>query len=160
MRKFFQDKYGMAPEQPPLMFLSVESGNVIQNHGGTRINLQNVGYAIKVIARILTKCDQVQPSDICVLTLYQGQYKIYKSVFRQLSKEGYENINLRKVDGFQGGEASIVILDLVFRGAPGFVKDPNRLNVGLTYSKTVFRWAVKLASRMPRGGSGCELDET
>ncbi|KAI9840209.1 MAG: Tripartite DNA replication factor [Sclerophora amabilis] len=132
MRKFFQDEYGMAPEQPPLMFLSVESGNVIQNHGGTRINLQNVGYAIKVIARILTKCDQVQPSDICVLTLYQGQYKIYKSVFRQLSKEGYENINLRKVDGFQGGEASIVILDLVFRGAPGFVKDPNRLNVGLT----------------------------
>lgn len=53
-----------------------------------------------------------------------------KAVQRNLA-----GIQLRTVDGFQGGEAPIVLLDLVITDHPGFVREPNRLNVTLTRAR-------------------------
>ena len=43
-----------------------------------------------------------------------------------------DKIRVCKIDEYQGGKSTLIILDLVITNKPGFVKDANRLNVALT----------------------------
>ena len=42
---------------------------------------------------------------------------------------------VQKFDGFQGGERSIIVADLVVDKQPGFLTQPNRLNVALSRAR-------------------------
>ena len=77
-------------------------------------------------------------ADIAIATPYQAQYELYRRAFARLKRGApqFGLLNVRKIDGYQGGEAKFVILDMVITDEPGFVADRNRhrnrVNVGLT----------------------------
>ena len=78
----------------------------------------------------------VKQQDIAVITPYNGQVEI----LRRLLLEEYPKLEIRSVDGFQGGEREAVVLSLVRsseRGelGIGFLKDKRRLNVAITRAK-------------------------
>lgn len=78
----------------------------------------------------------MKPQDIAVITPYNGQVEI----LRRLLLEDYPKLEIRSVDGFQGGEREAVVLSLVRssdRGKDGigFLKDKRRLNVAVTRAK-------------------------
>lgn len=63
-------------------------------------------------------------------------------VQRRLGKkyDDHENfkVHIRSIDGFQGGEADIVIISTVRsnqRGSIGFTSSPQRINVALTRAR-------------------------
>ena len=78
----------------------------------------------------------VKQQDIAVITPYNGQVEI----LRRLLLEEYPKLEIRSVDGFQGGEREAVVLSLVRsseRGelGIGFLKDKRRLNVAVTRAR-------------------------
>ncbi len=54
---------------------------------------------------------------------------------RRDTKKDLRDVQIRTIDGFQGGEASVVIFYFVVTNRPGSVRQGNRLNVGLTRAK-------------------------
>ncbi|KAI9800329.1 MAG: hypothetical protein M1826_005358 [Phylliscum demangeonii] len=74
--------------------------------------------------------------DVAVIVFYQAQSETYKVALRlasqALHKRALQDVRVKKVDGYQGGEASIVVLDFAITSVPGFVRDRNRLNVAIT----------------------------
>ena len=82
--------------------------------------LRNAGYATE---------------DLAILTFYQGQVHQYELAMQQLRRRRQnpqEPLDVRTVDGYQGQERKVVILDFVRTGRPGFLVDPHRLNVALS----------------------------
>ena len=78
----------------------------------------------------------MKPQDIAVITPYNGQVEI----LRRLLLEDYPKLEIRSVDGFQGGEREAVVLSLVRssdrgKDGNGFLKDKRRLNVAVTRAK-------------------------
>ncbi|KAI9846082.1 MAG: Tripartite DNA replication factor [Sclerophora amabilis] len=131
MQRFLHTQFNMPANSPPHIFLSIENSSVVQHNKGTRSNLYNVGAVLNLLPALI-KETSIPPQDIWIITPYLGQVNTYKAVLRDLSSQGYDKIKVRTVDGAQDAEGSVVIVDLVFRDDPGFVKDPNRLNVAIT----------------------------
>ncbi len=86
----------------------------------------------------------VSESQIAVISPYSGQVKF----LRELLHEGGHStgayisplpgVEIKSVDGFQGGEREAVVLSLVrsnYKGNLGFLKDDRRLNVAVTRAK-------------------------
>eukprot|EP01041_Mallomonas_annulata_P001055 gene1055-2065_t len=76
----------------------------------------------------------VSPSDIGVITPYNGQVEI----LRTLLTEKFPLVNVRTVDGFQGGEKEVIIMSMVRSNAThavGFLADKRRINVAVTRAK-------------------------
>jgi hypothetical protein len=76
----------------------------------------------------------LQPQQIAVITPYNGQVE----TLRNLLLPNHPKLEIRSVDGFQGGERPVVVLSLV-RSSPrggmdgiGFLKEDRRLNVAVT----------------------------
>jgi hypothetical protein len=90
----------------------------------------------------------------------------YRRAFARLKRGGpqFGLLNVRKIDGYQGGEAKFVILDMVITDEPGFVADRNRhrnrVNVGLTRCRDgLFLVGDVQASRtIKRSKRGHDLD--
>lgn len=78
-----------------------------------------------------------EPARMIIITPYQAQV----TLLRQKISGGVKNciIDVSTVDSFQGQEADIVILSTVRTSKPGFVDDPQRLNVALTRAKRLLR---------------------
>lgn len=76
------------------------------------------------------------PEDIAIITPYQGQYDVYRTALRAFQRaEPQRNLSplrVRKIDGFQGGEATIVLFDIVVTHRLGFARESNRINVAIT----------------------------
>ncbi|KAI9809413.1 MAG: hypothetical protein M1826_003911 [Phylliscum demangeonii] len=74
-------------------------------------------------------------NDIAVIVFYQAQSKTYKVALRLASQalhnRALQDVRVRKMDEYQGEEASIVILDFAITTVPGFVHDRNRLTVAI-----------------------------
>lgn len=79
------------------------------------------------------------PEDIGALCAYQAQWNLYGRGITQLQAERTETdlraIRREKVDGFQGDEITVEILDLTVTSKPGFLKDTNRVNTALTRAR-------------------------
>jgi ATP-dependent RNA/DNA helicase IGHMBP2 len=72
--------------------------------------------------------------DIAIITPYNGQVE----VLRNLLLPAYPKLEIRSVDGFQGGEREAVVLSLVRsnpKGVVGFLGDDRRLNVAVTRAR-------------------------
>ena len=102
------------------------------NAAGSRFN---EGEA-QIVRRHLVKLIErgVTPPQIAVITPYNGQVEL----LRNLLLPDYPTLEIRSVDGFQGGERPVVVLSLVRSSARGgmdgigFLKDDRRLNVAVT----------------------------
>jgi len=104
------------------------------NGAGSRYN---VGEA-EIVSKHVKNLIQIgmKPQDIAVITPYNGQVEI----LRNMLLEEFPKLEIRSVDGFQGGEREAVVLSLVRssdRGKDGigFLKDDRRLNVAVTRAK-------------------------
>jgi len=76
----------------------------------------------------------LEESDIAIITPYNGQVELIRNMMLPL----HPKLEIRSVDGFQGGEREAVVLSLVRsndRGIVGFLGDDRRLNVAVTRAK-------------------------
>lgn len=96
-------------------------------------NLHEVDLVYKHID-MLVKCLNVPAKDIGVITPYNGQLES----LRERICEPYPTVEIRTVDGFQGGEKEVILLSLVRSndtGSVGFLSDKRRINVAVTRAK-------------------------
>ncbi|CCK69670.1 ATP-dependent RNA helicase NAM7 KNAG_0C05720 [Huiozyma naganishii CBS 8797] len=117
------------------------------NYGREEISGNGTSYLNRIEAmnceRIITKLfrDGVKPEQIGVITPYEGQ-RAYVLQYMQMNgamdKSLYLKVEVASVDAFQGREKDYIILSCVRANeqqAIGFLRDPRRLNVGLTRAK-------------------------
>lgn len=83
----------------------------------------------------------VKPADIGVITPYNAQVRWIRDALDDLLADGLE---VSTVDGFQGREKLVIVVDLVRSneiGEIGFLADVRRMNVAITRAK---RWLLVL----------------
>jgi ATP-dependent RNA/DNA helicase IGHMBP2 len=105
------------------------------NPAGSRFNLGEA----EIVARHVTRLIDLGlgQEQIAVITPYNGQVE----TLRNLLGADYPRLDIKSVDGFQGGEREAIVISLV-RSSPrsgkdgiGFLSDARRLNVAVTRSK-------------------------
>ena len=105
------------------------------NAAGSRYNEMEVDLVAQHVGRLVSF--GVPAQEIAVITPYNGQVEMLRS--RLLGD--YPKLEVRSVDGFQGGEREAVVLSMVRssdRGGEdgiGFLRDDRRLNVAVTRAK-------------------------
>lgn len=145
-------------EQFPVLLMVDTSGCIMyegEEDGGGKVSHSNQNEAQIVLLHVLhlISCG-VKPSDIGVITPYNGQLEVLRGLFHQVdcvkmrqacpsSKawqtiDSLEGLEIKTIDGFQGGEKECIILSLV-RSNPrrevGFLGDNRRINVAVTRAK-------------------------
>jgi len=103
--------------------------------GNKSMSHSNVGEA-EVVSKHVRRLVQrgVSVSQIGVITPYNGQLE----VLRGMLKPDFPLLEIRSVDGFQGGERECIIVSLVRsseRGQVGFLADKRRINVAVTRAR-------------------------
>jgi len=114
------------------MYESVNDSLSRYNTGEARLVVHHVRHLLSIGAK---------PHEVAVISPYSGQVQVLKTAFQ---KEDL-SVEVRTVDGFQGGERETVILSLVRSsasgsghrsgGSIGFLRDDRRLNVAVTRAK-------------------------
>ena len=97
-------------------------------------NVEEASLAI-VVVKHLVRARSVGPHDIGVITPYDAQTSLIKSM---LQAESLGDVEAANIDGFQGREHEVIVLSLVRSnsdGKLGHVDDGRRLNVALTRAK-------------------------
>lgn len=128
-------------ENQPMMFWGNYGREEISASGHSYLNRVEAMNAERVVSRLFR--DGVDPSDIAVITPYEGQrsyiaqYMLLNCLIPEL-KDSYMNVEITSVDAFQGREKNYIILSCVRANDSqiiGFLSDPRRLNVALTRAK-------------------------
>jgi len=105
---------------------------------GSRFNEGEAQVVAKHVESLLEK--GVRPEQIAVITPYNGQVEL----LRNMLLPDHPKLEIRSVDGFQGGEREAVVLSLVRSSERtgkkgdagiGFLRDNRRLNVAVTRAK-------------------------
>lgn len=105
------------------------------NEAGSRYNEGEAGIVVSHVNSLISLGLSAQ--DIAVITPYNGQVEL----LRKLLLPSVPKLEIRSVDGFQGGEREAVVLSLVRssdrggRDGIGFLRDARRLNVAVTRAK-------------------------
>jgi len=105
------------------------------NEAGSRSNEGEANIVLSHVNSLISL--GLRAEDIAVITPYNGQVELLRS----LLLPGIPKLEIRSVDGFQGGEREAVVLSLVRsseRGGQngiGFLSDERRLNVAVTRAK-------------------------
>jgi AAA domain/R3H domain len=124
-------------ETPPLLLLDTTGCHLYEstNAAGSRFNEGEAQLVAQHVRKLLAM--GVPADQIAVITPYNGQVEILRL---DLLPEAPQ-LQIRSVDGFQGGEREAVVLSLVRssrRGGGdgiGFLRDDRRLNVAVTRAK-------------------------
>ncbi|KAK1745169.1 DNA helicase [Skeletonema marinoi] len=105
------------------------------NEAGSRYNEGEAGIVISHVNSLISLGLRAQ--DIAVITPYNGQVELLRKQLLPIIPK----LEIRSVDGFQGGEREAVVLSLVRssdrggRDGIGFLRDARRLNVAVTRAK-------------------------
>jgi ATP-dependent RNA/DNA helicase IGHMBP2 len=105
------------------------------NAAGSRYNEEEAQLVEQHMRKLLAI--GLTPNQIAIITPYNGQVEL----LRQKLLPDTPGLQIRSVDGFQGGEREAVILSLVRSSARGgqdgigFLRDDRRLNVAVTRAK-------------------------
>ena len=105
-----------------------------ENSAGSRKNEGEAAIVVSHVNSLLAL--GLRAVDIAVITPYNGQVEL----LRNLLLPQVPNLEIRSVDGFQGGEREAVVLSLVRssdrgRDGIGFLSDARRLNVAVTRAR-------------------------
>ncbi|KAF2470202.1 uncharacterized protein BDR25DRAFT_325879 [Lindgomyces ingoldianus] len=123
----------------PMMFWSNLGNEEISASGTSYLNRTEASNVEKIVTRFFKA--GVQPSDIGIITPYEGQRSYVVSSMQatgSFKKENYKEVEVASVDAFQGREKDFIILSCVRSNdhqGIGFLSDPRRLNVALTRAK-------------------------
>ena len=100
------------------------------NAAGSRFNTAEAELVQQHVGKLLDA--GVPQNQIAVITPYNGQVEILRAALLPTAPQ----LEIRSVDGFQGGEREAVVLSLVrSSGGIGFLRDDRRLNVAVTRAK-------------------------
>jgi superfamily I DNA and/or RNA helicase len=127
------DDFGVEPNpsRGPLTFIDTAGKGWDENTSQepSLFNPEQAERVIREVQKLITR--GVRPDQISVITPYDAQAKL-------LRKKVMDGVEVSSIDGFQGRENEVIIVDLV-RSNPesklGFLKDTRRLNVALTRAK-------------------------
>ncbi|GAP91209.1 putative ATP-dependent helicase nam7 [Rosellinia necatrix] len=123
----------------PMMFWSNLGNEEISASGTSYLNRAEASNVEKIVTRFFKA--GVRPSDIGVITPYEGQRSYIVTTMQNtgtFKKEAYKEVEVASVDAFQGREKDFIVLSCVRSNdnqGIGFLSDPRRLNVGLTRAK-------------------------
>jgi regulator of nonsense transcripts 1 len=123
----------------PMMFWSNLGNEEISASGTSYLNRTEASNVEKIVTRFFKA--GVKPSDIGVITPYEGQRSYIVSTMQNtgtFKKESYKEVEVASVDAFQGREKDFIVLSCVRSNdnqGIGFLSDPRRLNVALTRAK-------------------------
>ncbi|HMI94379.1 MAG TPA: AAA domain-containing protein [Polyangiales bacterium] len=101
------------------------------------------------VLRVLSR--GVAPQDVAVITPYLAQVRRLRELLREPCTNGLE---VGTVDGFQGREKEVVLVDLVRSnddGAIGFLADTRRMNVAITRARSLLLVLGDSATLQPHG---------
>ena len=123
----------------PLLFIDTAGCDMFEsvNAAGSRYNEEEARIVAHHVQKLLMV--GVDPKEIAVISPYNGQVEI----LRLMLFPAVPSLEIRSVDGFQGGEREAVILSLVRSserggaagGGIGFLRDERRLNVAITRAR-------------------------
>lgn len=123
----------------PMMFWANYGTEEMSANGTSYLNRTEAMNCERIITRLFR--DGIKPEQIGVITPYEGQ-RAYVLQYMQMNgamdKELYSNVEVASVDAFQGREKDFIILSCVRANEQqviGFLRDPRRLNVGLTRAR-------------------------
>jgi hypothetical protein len=127
--QYVQDRWRV---QSPIVLLNVE-GNKQRDSTKSSYNLANASVVMHLVVDLLDK-GIVTPAQLLVMTFYRAQFKIYRQALRNLSLARPEmaEVQVKTVDTMQGGQAPLIIMDLVACGRLGFLQAKNRMNVAFS----------------------------
>ncbi|KAI0838658.1 P-loop containing nucleoside triphosphate hydrolase protein [Hypoxylon sp. FL0890] len=123
----------------PMMFWSNLGNEEISASGTSFLNRTEASNVEKIVTRFFKA--GVRPSDIGVITPYEGQRSYIVTTMQNtgtFKKESYKEVEVASVDAFQGREKDFIVLSCVRSNdnqGIGFLSDPRRLNVALTRAK-------------------------
>ncbi|KAI0206844.1 P-loop containing nucleoside triphosphate hydrolase protein [Astrocystis sublimbata] len=123
----------------PMMFWSNLGNEEISASGTSYLNRTEASNVEKTVTRFFKA--GVRPSDIGVITPYEGQRSYIVTTMQNtgtFKKESYKEVEVASVDAFQGREKDFIVLSCVRSNdnqGIGFMSDPRRLNVALTRAK-------------------------
>ncbi|KAF4462532.1 hypothetical protein FALBO_10675, partial [Fusarium albosuccineum] len=103
--------------------------------GASRLNPRANDCVAKVLVKMIKELS-LSPRDIAVLTPYRINMRSLQKRFHD--EPLLRHITCSTIEGFQGGEAEVVVLVLCVdrKTGPGFIAEPRRLNVAVTGQKS------------------------
>lgn len=121
-------------DQPALLLIDTAGCAMEEsvNAAGSRFNEGEAQLVVQHVNTLLSL--GMKAEEIAVISPYNGQVEI----LRALLLPDIPKLEIRSVDGFQGGEREAVVLSLVrsnTKGVIGFLQDQRRLNVAVTRAK-------------------------
>lgn len=126
----------------PFVLLDAVGRGWEEEREGEDPSTRNPGNAVRMVAEVRRLVSRgVSPEDIGVITPYQAQVRLIRDGLVDLLDRGLE---VSSVDGFQGREKLVIVVDLVRsndEGEIGFLRDVRRMNVALTRAR---RWMMVL----------------
>lgn len=125
----------------PMAFVPVEGVEESDEEGKSRFNRDEAAKVVDIVNDLLAAGD-IQPSDIGVISPYNGQVQVLTQLFdvaggREFG-ERYAGLEIKSVDGYQGREKEVIVFSSVRanqQGEVGFLADYRRLNVAITRAK-------------------------
>jgi ATP-dependent RNA/DNA helicase IGHMBP2 len=102
------------------------------SRGGSHKNEKEAAVVVAHIEQLLQT--GLREEEIAVITPYNGQ----KELLQEYLQERHPRLDIKSVDGFQGGEREAVVMSLVRsneRREVGFLADTRRINVAITRAK-------------------------
>uniref|UniRef100_A0A7I4YG28 AAA_12 domain-containing protein n=1 Tax=Haemonchus contortus TaxID=6289 RepID=A0A7I4YG28_HAECO len=126
-RRLLLDRVKFPNPHVPFALINVE-GNSVEAPTRSHLNDEEAEICVSLMDHLLQH--GLQPSQLCVITFYRGQFQLL-AVFAS-----ERNIEIATVDSIQGRETEVVILLTTRTGlkpeTATFIDDPLRLNVAIT----------------------------
>ncbi|GFQ02329.1 probable helicase magatama 3 [Phtheirospermum japonicum] len=123
-------------------FINVTNGKEEFDSRNSRKNIAEVSVVAEIVSRLSKQCiNSKQKVRVGCLSPYKGQViAIQESLGKTYSTDPNDtfSVNVRSVDGFQGGEEDVIIISTVRcngNGSVGFLDNRNRTNVALTRAR-------------------------
>ncbi|XP_074320392.1 helicase sen1-like [Silene latifolia] len=140
-------------------FINVSSGKEDFRKGHSPRNLAEAEVVNQIIGKLYSyHCNTKTAISVGVISPYKGQVGLMHENFgkKYAARKGNGfTVNVRSVDGFQGGEEDIIIISTVRcngNGSVGFLSNHQRTNVALTRARYCL-WIVGSGSTLANSGT-------
>ncbi|KAL7163132.1 hypothetical protein ACSBR2_039265 [Camellia fascicularis] len=141
MKKRYERNYLSEPMFGPYSFINVGGGKEEVDYvGRSRRNWAEVAVVVKIVQKLYKAWEGYKKKlSIGVISPYAAQVVAIKDKIEQKydNLEGF-TVKVKSVDGFQGGEADVIIISTVRSnkgGFVGFMSSSQRTNVALTRAR-------------------------
>ncbi|KAH9606725.1 hypothetical protein KSS87_003789 [Heliosperma pusillum] len=140
-------------------FINVSAGKEDFRKGPSPRNVEEAAVVNQIIGKLYSyHCNTKTAISVGVISPYKGQVGLMHEKFgkRYAGRKGNGfTVNVRSVDGFQGGEEDIIIISTVRcngNGSVGFLSNHQRTNVALTRARYCL-WIVGSGSTLANSGT-------